>query len=388
MRLDRSPRLAAILLSILCVAATPAAADPIEGRQPQSVKETFRPDVTGYKVDVWARRLEVPWSIVFLPDGRALISERPGRIRLADKDGTIAEAPWMTIPVRARGEGGLMGLALHPQFRDQPFVYAMMTVEDGGKAMNRVVRIRLGGGPVGGGASGGQPQIDKVIIDNIPAGTYHNGGRIAFGPDGMLYVTTGETFQAELAQDLKSLGGKILRVTPDGAVPPDNPFPGSPVWSYGHRNPQGLAWHPDTKELFISEHGPSGEFGRAKDDEINVVVKGGNYGWPRVVGAAGMKEYVDPILLWRETGAPPSGIAFFDGSLFVATQRSDALIRVDLEKKGEAWTVKAIDRWFSDKPDSGKWGAFRDAVVGPDGALYALTNFSRGDDKVLKITRR
>lgn len=383
MRLDRSPRLAAILLSILCVAATPAAADPIEGRQPQSVKETFRPDVTGYKVDVWARRLEVPWSIVFLPDGRALISERPGRIRLADKDGTIAEAPWMTIPVRARGEGGLMGLALHPQFRDQPFVYAMMTIEDGGKAMNRVVRIRLGGG-----ASGGQPQIDRVILDNIPAGTYHNGGRIAFGPDGMLYVTTGETFQAELAQDLQSLGGKILRVTPEGAVPQDNPFPGSPVWSYGHRNPQGLAWHPDTKELFISEHGPSGEFGRAKDDEINVVVKGGNYGWPRVVGAAGMKEYVDPILLWRETGAPPSGIAFFDGSLFVATQRSDALIRVDLEKKGEAWTVKAIDRWFSDKPDSGKWGAFRDAVVGPDGALYALTNFSRGDDKVLKITRR
>jgi quinoprotein glucose dehydrogenase len=356
----------------------PTSADPIVGRQPQTVKDQFRSEVDGYAVEVWARRLDTPWSMVFLPDGQALISERPGRIRVAAKDGTLAQAPYATIPVHARGEGGLMGLALHPDFARQPFVYAMMTVSEGGKVVNRVVRLR----------HGATPAIDRVIVDGIPAGTYHNGGRIAFGPDGMLYVTTGETFQAEIAQDLKSLGGKILRVTPEGDVPPDNPFPGSPIWSYGHRNPQGLAWHPNTKELFISEHGPSGEFGRRKDDEINVVRKGGNYGWPLVVGAAGMKQYVDPILLWRETGAPPSGIAFYDGSLFVATQRSDALIRVDLERKGQDWTVKAIERWFSDKPDSGKWGSFRDAVVGPDGALYALTNFSGGDDKILRITRR
>lgn len=366
------------IMALSYVFPCPTGAQPIEGRQPQTVKEQFRPEVTGYKVEVWTRRLDVPWSLVFLPDGRALISERPGRIRMVAKDGALAEAPYATFPVHARGEGGLMGLALHPDFVRQPFVYAMMTVSEGGKVINRVVRMRYGAGAT----------IDKVIVDGIPGATYHNGGRIAFGPDGMLYVTTGENFQAELAQDLKSLGGKILRVTPEGEIPNDNPFPGSPVWSYGHRNPQGLAWHPETKELFISEHGPSGEFGRRKDDEINVVRKGANYGWPRVVGAAGLKEYVDPILLWRETGAPPSGIAFFDGSLFVATQRSDSLIRVDLDRKGEDWVVKSIERWFSDKPDSGKWGAFRDAVVGPDGALYALTNFSGGDDKVLKITRR
>jgi len=353
-------------------------AQPIVGRQPQTVEERFVPEPVGYRVEVWTRRLEVPWSLVFLPDGRALVSERPGRIRLLASDGTLAAAPYATFSVHARGEAGLMGLALHPDFARQPFVYAMMTVSEGGRIVNRVVRLRHGPG----GA------IDKVIVDGIPGANYHNGGRIAFGPDGMLYVATGEIFQAELAQDLASQGGKILRVTPEGAVPPDNPFPGSLVWSYGHRNPQGLAWHPETKELFISEHGPSGEFGRRKDDEINVVRKGGNYGWPRVVGAAGLKEYIDPILLWRETGAPPSGIAFFEGALFVATQRSDALIRVALERKGGDWTVTAIERWFSDRPDSGRWGAFRDAVVGPDGALYALTNFSGGDDKILRIMRR
>lgn len=371
-------RTALLAAAILALGIAPASADPVQGRQPQSVKETFKPEVTGYKVEVWTRRLDVPWSLVFLPDGNALVSERPGRIRLIAKDGSLAEAPYATLPAHARGEGGLMGLALHPDFARQPFVYAMLTTSDGGKVVNRVVRLK----------HGAQPTVDKTILDNIPAAMYHNGGRIAFGPDGMLYVTTGENFKADMAQDMNSLGGKILRVTPDGAVPPDNPFPSSPVWSLGHRNPQGLAWHPATKELFASEHGPSGEFGLRKDDEINVIVKGGNYGWPRAIGAVGEKGLIDPILLWRETGAPPSGMTFFDGSLFVATQRSNALIRVDVEKAGEAWQVKAIERWFSDKPDNGSWGSFRDAVAGPDGALYALTNFNNGDDKILKIVRR
>ena len=367
-----------VAAAILGLGTLPALADPVRGRQPQTVKETFKPQVSGYKVEVWTRRLDVPWSLVFLPDGNALVSERPGRIRMLAKDGSLAEAPYASLPVHARGEGGLMGLALHPDFARQPFVYAMMTTADGGKTVNRVVRLR----------HGQQPAIDKTIVDDIPAAMYHNGGRIAFGPDGMLYVTTGENFKADMAQDMASLGGKILRVTPDGAIPADNPFPNSPIWTLGHRNPQGLAWHPETKELFASEHGPSGEFGMRKDDEINVIVKGANYGWPKAIGAVGEKGLVDPILLWRETGAPPSGMTFFDGSLFVATQRSDALIRVDVQKEGESWQVKAIERWFSDKPDNGSWGSFRDAVVGPDGALYALTNFNNGDDKILKISRR
>lgn len=369
----------ASLALIGAMRAATALADPIIGKQPQTVPERFRPDVAEVDTRVWTRGLETPWSLVFLPDKSALVSERAGRIRAIAPDGALRQQPYATLPVRARGEGGLMGLALHPGFPQQPFLYAMLTAETDRGTVNRVVRLRHGG------ATGA---IDRVIVDGIPAATYHNGGRIAFGPDGMLYVSTGETYRAEIAQDLGSLGGKILRVTPDGAAPADNPFPNSPVWSYGHRNPQGLAWHPETKELFASEHGPSGEFGgRRKDDEINVIRRGGNYGWPKVIGAAGLKEYIDPILLWRETGAPPSGIAFWHGDLFVATQRSDALIKVELARGGGNWRVTAIERWYSDSPDRGRYGAFRDAVVGPDGALYALTNFS-GDDKILRIGRR
>jgi quinoprotein glucose dehydrogenase len=371
--------IAAALAALLLAAIPPAAADPIIGNEPQTVPEIFRPEVAEYDTRVWSSGFNTPWSLVFLPDGRALVSERPGRILLLDKDGRRQPRLYAEPTVRARGEGGLMGLALHPKFAVEPYVYAMLTAPtaDGG-AVNRVVRFRH---------QGITGAFERVILDGIPAATYHNGGRIAFGPDGMLYVTTGENFQAEMAQDMKSLGGKILRLTPEGAAPPDNPFPGSPIWSLGHRNPQGLAWHPETKELFISEHGPSGEYGRRKDDEINVVRRGANYGWPRVVGAAGLKEYVDPILLWRETGAPPSGIAFWQGSLFVAVQRADTLIKVDIARDGQDWRVTRIERWYSDKPDSGQYGAFRDAVAGPDGALYAVTTFTR-DDRILRITKR
>lgn len=371
-------RVSSIATILVCM-ATAAMADPIIGKEPQTVPEIFRPDLPEYDVTVWSSGFNTPWSLVFLPGGGALVSERPGRILLLDKDGKKQSRPYAEPTVRARGEGGLMGLALHPWFPAEPYVYAMLTAPTAdGSAVNRVVRFRH---------QGMTGAFERVIFDSIPAATYHNGGRIAFGPDGMLYVATGENFQADLAQDPKSPGGKILRLTPDGAVPPDNPFPGSPVWTLGHRNPQGLAWHPETKELFISEHGPSGEFGRRKDDEINVIRRGANYGWPRVIGAAGLKEYVDPILLWRETGAPPSGIAFWQGALFVAVQRADTLIKVDIARAGQDWRVTRIERWFSDKPDSGKHGAFRDAVVGPDGALYAVTTFTR-DDKILRITKK
>ena len=368
-----------IAATVAAILSQAAHADPIIGKQPQTVPERYRPDVVEVDTRIWVRGLDTPWSLVFLPDNSALVSERPGRIRAITPDGSLSARPYATLPVRARGEGGLMGLALHPDFPRQPYVYAMLTADTDRGPVNRVVRLKH---------DGTTGAVERVIVDGIPAATYHNGGRIAFGPDGMLYITCGEIYRSELAQDRNSLGGKILRVTPVGGVPADNPFPGSAVWSYGHRNPQGLAWHPETKELFISEHGPSGEFGRSKDDEINVVVKGGNYGWPRVVGAAGVKEYVDPILLWRETGAPPSGIAFWQGALFVATLRSEALIRVVVERAVGTWRVAAIERWYSDRPDKGRYNAFRDAVVGPEGALYALTNRNSGDDKVLRISPR
>ncbi|MEK7246381.1 MAG: PQQ-dependent sugar dehydrogenase, partial [Pseudomonadota bacterium] len=235
----------------------------------------------GYRVETWIAGLEAPWSLVFLPDDRALVSERPGRIRLI-RGGALEPEPYAVLDVATGGEGGLMGLALHPDFPRVPFVYAMHTYFPGPLAafhrQNRVVRLR---------DQGGRGGFDRVVFDRIPGAFNHNGGRIGFGPDGMLYVATGDTYEAELAQDRNSLAGKILRLTPEGEVPADNPFPASPIYSLGHRNPQGLAWHPASGDLFVSEHGPSGEFGLSAHDEINVVVPGGNYGWPKAVGAPG-----------------------------------------------------------------------------------------------------
>jgi quinoprotein glucose dehydrogenase len=241
----------------------------------------------------------------------------------------------------------------------------MHTYRSGGTVGNRVGRLRH---------EGERGRLDRTVLDGIIGARNHNGGRIGFGPDGMLYVTAGEIFQAELAADLKSLGGKILRIAPDGAIPQDNPFPGSPVYSYGHRNPQGLAWHPETGELFSSEHGPSGEFGLRAWDEINVIQAGANYGWPRAVGAVGNRAYVDPIVAWPDRTTAPSGIAFHQGALFVAVLRESALIRITLAREGKSFRASRVERWFGKGEESKQPGRLRDVVVGPDGHLYVLTS--------------
>ena len=378
-----------ILILFLFIVFSQASCAQTAGDKPQLVEDIFLPDGDGVKVKPWIENLEIPWSLVFLPDGRALVSERPGRIRLI-RDGRLQEKPYATIDVAQVGEGGLLGLALHPEFPMKPYVYAMYTYTRDGSLYNRVVRFK------DNGLTG---DIDRVIIDNIPGGRFHDGGRIGFGPDGMLYITAGETLHAKLAQDLKSLGGKILRITPEGNVPEDNPFKGSPIYSYGHRNPQGLSWHPFTGDLFESEHGPSGEFGRFAHDEINVIKKGGNYGWPAVIGAPHLKQYIDPLIVWKKT-TPPSGITFYKGNLlahlrsdlFVATLRSESLIRIRLQKDDE-YKVIRVERWFANSDSEGKYGRLRDVVEGPDGALYFLTSNRDGrgrprpgDDRIYVIT--
>ncbi len=220
---------------------------PRVGKVPQAVEDRFLSEGDGIKVEAWIQHLEISWSLVFFPDGKALVSERPGRIRLV-KDGKLREDPYVELEVAHGGEGGLMGLSLDPKFPAKPYLYAMHTYQKNGNLYNRVVRLK---------DQGDKGILDRVIIDNIPGGRFHDGGRIVFGPDGLLYVTAGETFKAELAQDLRSLGGKILRITSEGGIPEDNPFKGTPIYSYGHRNPQGLSWHPETKDLFESEHGPT-----------------------------------------------------------------------------------------------------------------------------------
>jgi len=365
------------------------ACQPVQGKVPQVVRDQFLLQGDRVRAETWVEDLEVPWSLVFVPDGRALVTERPGRIRLI-KDGRLMKDPYAVLAVRHEGEGGLMGLALHPRFPQRPYLYVMHTYQEKGAPYNRVVRLK---------DNGNRGTFDKVIIDRIPAGRFHNGGRIAFGPDGLLYITAGETFEARLAQDLGTLAGKILRITDEGAIPTSNPFKQSPVYSFGHRNPQGLAWHPETRDLFESEHGPSGEFLLFANDEINWITKGGNYGWPVVVGAGGIKPYIDPLVVWKET-TPPSGMTFYhgsrlshlDGDLFVATLRSEALIRIRLEKSNGSYKVNAIERWFAKGYQSGTYGRLRDVVQGPDGALYFLTNNRdgrgrprEGDDKIYRI---
>jgi glucose/arabinose dehydrogenase len=375
-----------LVIILIHLLSSLASCSQVVGREPQNVKDVFLLDGDRVTREVWIENLEIPWSLIFLPDGRALVSERPGRIRLI-KDGKLKEIPYAEIEVAHVGEGGLMGLALHPAFPKEPYIYAMHTYKKGEGIYNKVIRLK---------EEGTRGRFDRIIIDDIPGGRIHDGGRIAFGPDGMLYITTGETSVSELAQDLTSLGGKILRITPEGDIPKDNPIKGSPVYSYGHRNPQGISWQPESGKLFESEHGPSGEFGHFGHDEINIIVKGGNYGWPKVIGAPGLKSYIDPVIVWKDT-TPPSGMTFYKGNLlihlkgdlFVATLRSECLVRIQFDEKG---VVKRIEKWFSNGKGDGNFGRIRDVVEGPDGALYFLTNNRDGrgrprpgDDKIFRI---
>ncbi len=330
------------------------------------------------QVTVYARGLEVPWQLVFAPDGRAFVTERAGRIRVI-RAGRLERDPVVQLPVAPVGEGGLLGLALHPEFVRQPYVYVYYTYEADG-LRNRVERLR---------EEGGRLVRDRVILDGIPGARIHDGGRIAFGPDRMLYIGTGDAARRELAQDRSSLAGKILRITPDGEVPPENPFPRSPVYSLGHRNVQGLAWHPRTRQLYATEHGPSGERGFAHD-EVNLIRPGGNYGWPEVLcGAPHRPGFVEALACSGDETWAPSGATFVSRGvwregLLVANLRGAHLRLFTLDAEGTR--VVRQERVLAG------FGRLRDVVEGPDGALYVLTSNRDGrgnpapeDDRILRV---
>ncbi|MFK3679075.1 PQQ-dependent sugar dehydrogenase [Microbacterium sp. NPDC090218] len=303
--------------------------------------------------------LAAPWSIAF-HDGTALISERDrARIVEVSDEGDVREVG-VIDGVEPRGEGGLLGIAV----RDG-WLYAYSTAAD----ENRVQRFALAGEP--GSLELGEPE---KVLSGMDAATNHNGGRIAFGPDGMLYVTVGDAGDRESAQDLESLSGKILRLTPVGDVPADNPFEGSPVYSLGHRNPQGLAWSSDGV-LYASE------FGQDTWDELNVIEAGGNYGWPVVEGIADRDDFIDPVQQWAPDAASPSGIAIAGGAVFVANLRGERLREVPLND------LSASAEYYVSE-----YGRLRDVVVAPDGALWMLTNNTdgrgdpeEGDDRILRV---
>ncbi|MFW6022602.1 MAG: PQQ-dependent sugar dehydrogenase [Halanaerobiaceae bacterium] len=354
------------------------------GDIPQDVDDIFRENIQDIEVESWIEGLNVPWDLVFLPGSeRALVTERSGKIRLIE-NGVLQSEPYVEFDLSSVGEGGLMGLTYHHDFPEEPYIYIMYTYSDvDGDVYNRVSRLE---------DKGREGVNEEVIIEDIPGGRYHDGGRIAFGPDDMLFITTGDSGHRNLAQDKDSLAGKILRLTPEGEIPEDNPFAESPVYSLGHRNPQGLAWHPETGDLFISDHGPSGEDGLHGKDRIKVIEPGKNYGWPEKVGYFEEGRFSNPLIMW-DSAVPPSGITFYHGDLFVATLRSEALIRIVLESDGDYdYKVNRIERWFASEDYQGKYGRIRTAVVGPDDYLYILTsnrdgrgNPRSGDDRVLRF---
>lgn len=337
-----------------------------------------RGEALPYRQEVVADRLDVPWAIEIAPDGAIFFTERPGVVRVI-REGKLVKEPVIAMPSPfvSKGEGGLLGLALDPKFADNHYMYVYHTYEEKGQTKNRVLRLV---------ERNDKATLDKVLIEGLPGSTNHNGGRIKFGPDGYLYITAGDRYEPPLAQDTKSLGGKILRIRSDGSIPADNPFPGSPVYSYGHRNPQGLAWQPGTDKLFASEHGQSAH------DELNVIEAGVNYGWPNIEGDETAPQMITPLAHSGTTTWAPSGMTFvtrgpWKGSLLAANLRGEQMIRFELSESGGLTKVSGKQFLFK-----GQLGRIRDVYEGSDGSLYVLTNNrdgrgtpKEGDDKIIRL---
>jgi glucose/arabinose dehydrogenase len=309
-----------------------------------------------------ATDLAVPWGVAFLPDRDALVAERQsGRILRVSRSGRRKRVV-MRIPgvAKAAGEGGLLGLAVSPTYARDGWVYAYFTT----RSDNRIARFRLRGAL--------QP-----ILTGLRRGAVHNGGRIAFGPDGKLYAGVGDTGDGELAQDRGSLNGKILRLNPDGSVPSDNPIPGRAVWSYGHRNVQGLSWDANGR-LWATE------FGQNRVDEINLIRPGRNYGWPNVEGRGSTRggRYVNPVVTWATGQASPSGSAIVAKTMYVAALQGEAVLRVRLMGT-KASKLSSVLRGH---------GRIRTVVRAPDGTLWVSTSNRDGrglprdgDDRIIRL---
>lgn len=366
-----------ILLALAC-------GQPPAGQGAGEIERSSLNEVS-FKVETVVAGLQVPWSIAWAPDGRMFITERPGRVRVV-VNGQLRPQPLITVTdVEPSGESGLMSLTLHPQFASNRFLYLSYAYK-GQSQLVRVVRFRE--------TESGLTDL-KVIIENIPAAKYHAGSRLGFGPDGKLYITTGDATERGLAQRLDSLAGKTLRLNDDGSVPSDNPFVGQQnarpeIWSLGHRNAQGMDWQPGTGLMFQTEHGPSTFDGPGGGDEVNIVERGKNYGWPLIHHQEARAELESPLLEYTPAVAPASGMFYrgagfpqFQGNFFFGCLKEERIIRIVLDGRRVVSQEALLQ---------GKYGRIREVAEGPDGAIYFSTSNqdgrgkpARDDDRIIRL---
>lgn len=325
----------------------------------ESVAPRVETRINNESMEVVASNLEIPWEIVFLPNDEILITQRTGSLVLIHDD--------QQIPIQAVehiGEGGLLGMALHPDFEQNNWLYLYLTTQEEQAITNKVERYQF---------TENSLSQREVILSDIPGAATHNGGRIAFGPDGYLYITTGDAQVPELAQNTSSLAGKILRINDDGSIPEDNPFENE-IYSYGHRNPQGLAWDSQGR-LWATEHGPIAQ------DELNLIERGNNYGWPIIEGDQQQEGMEAPVIhsgtnfTWA-----PSGAVYYNGSIFFAGLRGSTLYEYVIESE------ELLEHFQNE------FGRIRTVVLGPDDNLHITTNNTDGrgtpkenDDRLIKI---
>ena len=369
----------ALLISVALGCGQPPAGQGAGEIESSSAKEV------SFQVETVVAGLEVPWSITWAPDGRMFFTERPGRVRVV-VNGQLRSRPLIILKdVEPSGESGLMSLTLHPQFANNHFLYLSYAYKSESQLV-RVVRYRESESGL----------IDRqVIIENIPAAQFHAGCRLGFGPDAKLYITTGDATERALAQRLDSLAGKTLRLNDDGTIPSDNPFVGQQnarpeIWSLGHRNAQGMDWQPGTNLMFQTEHGPSGFDGPGGGDEVNIVERGKNYGWPLIHHKEIRDGLEAPQLEYTPAVAPASGAFYrgsafpqFRGNFFFGCLRGERIIRVVLDGR----RVLSQEGLLREK-----YGRIRDVAEGPDGAIYFSTSNqdgrgkpARDDDRIIRL---
>lgn len=356
---------------------TPSPPEPSGPSGGVAIERFTAADGTKFGVQVLVTGIQIPWALAFAPDGRLFLTERPGRVRVYMNAQLLAEPALTLSDVYTNGESGILGLALHPDFAGNHYVYLTYTASGPSGPMGRLMRFRESGNTLAEGV---------VLLDDVAASGIHNGSRVKFGPDRLLYVTYGDAANPSVAQDVATLNGKVLRFNDDGTSAAGNRF-SSPVFTFGHRNPQGLAWHPVTGDLWETEHGQIG------NDEINVLDGGNNYGWPIIEGDATRPDMIAPRTFFTPSVAP-SGAAFYSGNaipafrnqLFVATLAGQALLRVTIDGTGLRH-VASVERLLEHK-----YGRLRDVVNGPDGFLYFCTSNRDGrntpiaeDDRLLRI---